>query len=87
MAFAPPLRELKHAMDIYFVALKEQYELKVLMGEHYSDLTLKSLRVAEKTASLDITIHEFNNFIRQNNLNDYFFQFVDAFRHLSASRY
>ena len=86
MAFAPGNVELKHALNYYFAALKEQLELKALMDENFIDLQLKSLRVAEKTASLDIAIHQFNNFIRQTYLNDSFFQFLDAFRLLATAR-
>ena len=86
MAFAPQNTDLKHCLNYYFVALKEQLELKALMDEHYIDLELKSLQVAEKTAKLDIAIHQLNRFIRQQNLNDSFYHFLDAFRLLASSR-
>ena len=86
MAFDPHNRNLKHAMDLYFVALKAQYELICFMGEETADAHWKSLVVAEKTAQLDIKIHELNRFIRQQNLNDSFYHFLDAFRTLTTTR-
>ena len=86
MTFAPGNVEIKHALNYYFAALKEQLELKSLMDENYIDLQLKSLRVAEKTAALDIAIYQLNEFIRQQNLNDSFYRFLDAFRLLASSR-
>lgn len=86
MAFLPTNRNLRIAVDLYFKALKEQHELLSLIDEEYSDLQYKSLQVKRKTADLDLAIFELNRFIRQNNLNDSFYQFLDAFRTLSTSR-